>query len=229
VAEEVFNDLDPSLQHKVENFLWGVIAGKAPALEAYTDELYEAYTPVRRALPGTVHLYRGEPVDKPHVKRRFISWSPSKRIAAEFATEQGYEIIEADVRSSDVVAVLLSPHNRSYVEYLVLDRKKYHQTGRALPSIGFISEDSRGNGLGWASARSVDFSPDLVKAELPAIERAVQAIGGKVKGVSIDEENEAASITVGLPPEAVGGQDEVQAGPYTVEYLRLWPAGVGQL
>jgi len=229
VAERVFKELDPNLQHQVESFLWGVRVGKAPALEAHTAELYKAYAPVRQVLQGSVHLYRGEPVDRPKIRRKWLSWSPSKRIAAEFALEEGHEVIEADVRASDVVAVLLSPHNRSYVEYLVLDRPQYHKRGRGLPSVGDIEDDARGNGLGWASARSVDFSPDLVRAELPPIERAVQAIGGKVIRVNIDEENEGASVTVALPPEAVGKQDEVRVGPYKVEFLQPWPAGLGQL
>jgi hypothetical protein len=205
-----------------------------------TDELYEAYAPVRdlvRKRHGSkVTLYRGEPKNKPRLKRKWLSWTPSWKLATYFGVghDEDHEIVEAQVRTSDVIAVFVSPHNSSYIEYVVRDRPEYHaqQSEEQVPLMGYITNDSKGKELGWPVQTVLngqlgywDFDPDHARQEFPKIQRAVEAVGGKVLGRFINEEDEGASMTVLLPStvetrKSPGGDLVTNVGPYYVENLR---------
>lgn len=236
-ALEVYKTLDPGLKHEVDTFLRGVIMGKAPYLEKFVRELYDAYEPVRamvRKRHGSkVTLYRGEPVDKPALKRKFLSWTPSWKLATHFSGDD-HEIIEADVRTSDVIAVLVSPNLR-YVEYLVRDRKEYHerQSEEQIPFRGFISHAADGKQLGFPVETELnghmgywDFDPGHARREFPKIDRAMKAVGGKLIGKYVNEDDEGAGATVLIPGDVPGikrgpsGDPEVEIGPYLVTDLR---------
>ena len=136
LARKIYDELSPTLRHEVDTFVHGVLVGQVPSLETCcTDELYAAYAPMRELLRtmkgGSIHLYRGEPAEKPALDRKWLSWTSSKRLAKWFAERKGSHVVEADVRVADVVAVLLSSQNRDYVEYLVKDRPEYHGASSA--------------------------------------------------------------------------------------------------
>lgn len=147
LAQRAFDGLAVRHQIAVERYLHGVVSGVTPDLEEHTDALRRAYAPVRAALRAkygaTVRVYRGEPTRKPQVERRWLSWTPSRKLAEAFAWKPGYHVVEATVKVADVVAVLVSPHNRDYIEFLVRERRSYHRKARRLPYVCSIWLDSR--------------------------------------------------------------------------------------
>ena len=154
LALEVFGALPRMLRYVVEGFLQGVFSGRQP-LEDHTSALYRGYEPVRRLLRAKygphVRLYRGEPTTIPEERREFLSWAPSQKMAARFAEQREFNIVEADVSVDDVVAVLAPA--RSYVEYLVLDQPEYHVQRAALPMLGFVYFDIPEERLSVSSLR----------------------------------------------------------------------------
>lgn len=229
-ARAVYQGLPEDLRHDVDEFLAGVFLGSAPQLESHIDALYEAYAPVRKLMHGSgVTLYRGEPKDRPALKRKFLSWTPSWKLANHFATTRGHVIVEAEVRTSDVVAVFVSPTNTRYVEYLVRDRKEYHEkeSDEQIPLYGRIEHDHLGRDLGWEGANWAtmgEFLPDRVRAERPHLERALHAVGGALLNLYINEEDEGAVASVVIPSsvKTVEIADDLKAevGPYLVNDLR---------
>lgn len=210
-AKAVFEGLPPRLRSEVEHFLFGVMPGRAQPIEAHADELYDYYEPVRALLRGkhgrSLTLYRGEPKDKPPIKRRFLSWAASYKLAAHFARAKGYVVVEADVLVSDVAAVLVSPHNEFYVEYLVKDRPGYHEKAEPLPLVGscvyYFSQpgepdfDTRG------------FTVERAEALARRLETAVRAAGGKVLRLKI-KPDDSVQASVQLPANTeVDDQDRV--------------------
>jgi hypothetical protein len=178
LALEVFGALPRMLRYGVEGFLQGVFSGRQP-LEDHTSALYRGYEPVRRLLRAKygphVRLYRGEPTTIPEERREFLSWAPSQKMAARFAEQREFSIVEADVSVDDVVAVLAP--TRSYVEYLVLDQPEYHVQRAALPMLGFVYFDIPREGSLKQQAAAATRS----------LRREVQAVGGRVLRVKIDE------------------------------------------
>jgi hypothetical protein len=216
-AVAVLETMPEPLHREVEHFLHGVFGGKAQPLEAKANELYDLYEPVRALLRGkhgsSVLLYRGEPKDKPQIKRRFLSWTPSYAMATKFAANKGYEVVEADVRVSDVAAVLVSK-NRVYVEYLVQDRPEYHEKGRGLPYVGIVFVSIEEGGFDVYT----EMNALIVKKNL---EVAILQAGGKVLRIKADEENETITATVELPATfAVRPDDTAVIGKYLVESLQ---------
>lgn len=223
VALEVFNSLPNTLKWDVEEFLQGVVVGKAQYLEARADELYEFYEPARRALRSKygaeVHLYRGEPTKKPAIVRRFLSWTPVQRLAARFAAQKGYEVVEADVKVSDVAAVLVSPHNSQYIEYLVKDRKHYHERGSPLPLVG-------GYMAVYEGPYTVPFDLEAFTAwadeTVRRLKSSVESVGGKVLKLKVDRDDEFLGASVQLPPTVdVDAYDAAHIGQgITIENLQ---------
>lgn len=220
-AEAAFNSLPSDLQSEVENFVWGVMAGRAQPIEARADELYDYYESVRAVLRGkhgmSLILYRGEPKDKPPIKRRFMSWAGSYRLAAKFAEAKGYEVVEANVRVSDVAAVLVSPHNSAYVEYLVKDRPEYHERGEPLPLVGTYTRY-------FSSPEESDYEPEWFSVEranalVEGLKRAVGDAGGKVLGVNI-KRDEWVKVTVQLPSSTPLTDDNAWVGGFPIENMQ---------
>ena len=164
--------LDPDIAWAVETFSRGVLVGVAPALERYVDALYPAFEPLRDALHSrygsTLHVFRGEPVDRPAIKRRFLSWTTDGEMAAGFADRRGFQVVEADVAVADIVAGLVSEHNPNYIEYLVRDRPSYHERGRLVPETKYL-----------------EFDDDT---ERRAVETFVRSVGGRVESISVNGE-----------------------------------------
>jgi hypothetical protein len=117
-------------------------------------------------------------------------------MAARFAEQREFNIVEADVSVDDVVAVLAPA--RSYVEYLVLDQPEYHVQRAALPMLGFVYFDIPEERLSVSSLRRQ--AATLARA----LRYEVQAVGGRVLRVKIDELDGSANASVLLPAEAVG-------------------------
>ena len=118
----------------LDHFLDAVPAGFQSDIEIeYEDLIYDAFEPMRDALPLRVRLFRGQPVRPPALTRRFLSWTPSLRMAADFATDRAEEgaghIIEAEVARRDIVAGLDGGGSKydTYFEFLVCNRKKYQK------------------------------------------------------------------------------------------------------
>lgn len=212
-ALDVFEALPYKLQHQVEDFLHGVVANQAQTLEKHADLLWDLYTPVRdlvRRHGDTVTLHRGEPVDKPAIARRFLSWSPSRKMATLFAPKRGYEVVSADVDVDDVVAVLTSPHNKGYIEYLVRDRKSYHESGQQLPLMGRVDFDMPYDG----------FTIELAQTMLARLERELAKVGGRVLQSHVNEEQETAMAYVLVPPTVtVDENDSTFLGEFEAQNL----------
>lgn len=217
-AKAAFDSLPLRLQGQVEHFLFGVTVGKAQPLEAHAGELYNHYEPVRALLRSkhgmSLVLYRGEPKDKPPIKRRFLSWTASPKLAATFAQAKGYEVVEANVRVSDVVAGLISPHNDFYVEYLVKDRPEYHERGEGLPLVGdFLYFPGGGDD-------PKDFT-ELAENVARKLREAVQDAGGKVLQLKIYPRDECLSGRVQLPASTpVDAYDRATTGKFVFENMR---------
>lgn len=219
-AMQVYDSLPDDIRGEVDWFLQGVYADQAQKLEKYADELYDLYEPVRSVLRSKygneILLYRGEPTDKPLIVRRFLSWTTSYSVAAEFARRRGFQVVEADVRVSDVTAVLFSPHNSRYNEYLVKDRKQYHERGTPLPWLGGLSESYPGP---WTSILDLEaftaWSDEVTRDMKTVIERA----GGKVLTVNVDQDDQYVSMGVQLPWTVPVDDHRAVIGPYVVEGL----------
>jgi hypothetical protein len=226
-ALAVYAGLPYELRRSVDIFLEGVFEGTAQPLEKHADELYMAYAPARQAIASkhgsTVKVYRGEPKDKPGISRRFLSWTPSYDLAARFAEKKDFEVVEANVKVSDVVAVLVSPHRTSYIEYLVRDRKEYHTKGKALPLRGVVEVFFPGP---WApDYEAKKFTPERAEAVIKDIHSAMQAGKALVIDTDVDEENEVISVYVLVSPEVKIhkgdlGLGSTTIGDYEVENLR---------
>jgi len=156
------------LDHEINTFLHGVIVGAAPGLDRHTKKMYTAFKPVRAYLKkkygGKLKLWRGAEVSvrKP-VERQWLSWTNNARMAATFAVPHGSEkrkVYSAVVPVSDVVAVLLSPHNDNYIEFLVRNKPKYKGPGEDLPQEGAV----------W----------DVPTEKIKALVKAVKKLGGRV-------------------------------------------------
>ncbi len=217
----IYSELDPQLQSKVDDFLDMVLVGRDQPLEAHTPELYEAYTPVRKLMQrkygSSIRLYRGEPKDKPPIKRKFLSWTPSRKLAVTFATKRHYEVVEADMHSGDVVAIFASPHNPNYIEYLCRDRKEYHEVGEQLPYLGTVT-------LSFPYANEEDFvgfDQAKLDKDVQRLTQALHSKGGKILRVHVDRQNEGVRVSVLLPPTIEVTPDEsFQVGEYIAEWLR---------
>jgi hypothetical protein len=212
-ALEVFDALPWRLQLDVEAFLHGIYPGQKQPLERSTATLYRAYAPVRRIIGGKyggrVCLYRGEPRTPPALRRDFLSWTPSRKMAARFAEERGFVIVSAYVDVNDIVAVLFSKQGGFYIEYLVCDRPEYHASQFSMPMAGVVFFDFPHG-----------FSRRAVSVRARALRNAVRTVGGRVVRVRVDEDDETASATVLLPAEVVGDADEMTFGGFTIEGLR---------
>jgi len=211
-ADRVFSGLPLGLQYEVRDFLAGVLVGDVQPLERFERDLYIAYEPVRRLLRErgpTVRLFRGEPINKPGIQRTFLSWTPILSMAAKFSTRRGFEIVGADVDVEDVVAVLYSPHNPEYVEFLVRERPRYHrQTRYEVPLLGIVYLDLP------------LFSRASVASALRDLRSRLRSVGGKLVRIRVNEDEEHASVTVILP-QSVGGQGyDFLMGPYRIEALQ---------
>ena len=123
--EESMLNLPENIHRDIESFAHLVLMGQAPSLEKHTSTLYKAFAPLRKALGGTTTMYRGQPIDPPKIERKWLSWTTEPRMAARFTGDRGDQIIEAKVKSSDVVAGILSPNNPNYIEFLVKNRPEY--------------------------------------------------------------------------------------------------------
>lgn len=210
LATEVFDAMPPGLQHEVDSFVHGVFSGQRQPLERYTSELYQVYAPLRRLIDRKygprIHLYRGEPVDVPTLRRDFLSWSPSQSMAARFAESRKFSIVEASVLIDDVVAVLVSrTRSGAYVEYLVLDQPEYHAQRATLPMLGVVYFDTD--------------SEARVAALTRALRRELWVVGGRVVRVKVNHDDRYASATVLLPAEVVGDNHEMTIGTFEVEGL----------
>jgi len=191
--EESMDRLPEDVRWAVEDFAQGVMAGRAPNLERHTRELYKAFAPLRAVLPAEVTVYRGEPKNPPKIKRKWLSWSPSAAMAAQFGIGTGKHIVEAAVSSKDVIAGILSPHNENYIEYLVWDRPEYHEKGTENPHVYVLSRD-------WGT---YEWTQELHEDEswLEASVRDIERLGGKVLRVRKYDPDEdfAPSIMFVLP------------------------------
>lgn len=212
-ALSAFESLPYSLQRQVENFLHGVVVGEVQSLEQHADTLWDLYEPVRelvRRHGAAITLYRGEPVVKPSIARRFLSWTPSRKMATLFAPRRGYEVLSAEVDVDDVVAVLVSPHNKGYIEYLVRDRKSYHESGQRLPLMGRVDFDMPYDG----------FTLELAQSMLTRLERELAAVGGRMLQSYVNEEQETAMAYVLVPPTVeIDENDSTFLGEFEVQYL----------
>lgn len=213
----MFEALPSDLKHGVETFLHGVFGGSAPALEAHADELYDLYTPVRNLVHSKhgaeVTLYRGEPVDKPAIVRKFLSWTPSFKMATHFAQMRGYEVVTASVRVADVVAVFVSPHDAKYIEYLVRFRKSHHEKGQQLPLKGYVEFDIPFGG--W----SVELAQTMVKR----LEHELAAMGGSILQTNISEEYEMATAYVLVPANVkIDENDSTRIGEFEAQFLEVY-------
>lgn len=223
LAATVYRSLPLTLRYEIDAFVHGVLGGRAQPLEDHTEELYRAYAPVRaflRTHDTTIKLYRGEPKNKPQLLRRFLSWTPYRRLAARFAESENYEIIEADVKVSHVVAVLTSPENASYIEFLVRDRKQYHVFGKQLPWLGWVVVEFP---YRWGKPKVEHFTRAWAENVAADVRSAVEARGARVVSTKINEEYENVVVAVEVPPEMKTGiGDSVMIGPYKVETLHIY-------
>jgi len=219
--EESMDRLPEDVRWAVEDFAQGVMAGRAPNLERHTRELYKAFAPLRAALPGEVTVYRGEPKNPPKIKRKWLSWSPSATMAAQFGIGTGKHIVEAAVSSKDVIAGILSPHNENYIEYLVWDRPQYHEKGTENPHVYVLSRD-------WGT---YEWTQELHEDEswLEASVRDIERLGGKVLRVRKYDPDEdfAPKITFVLPSGA--SLDSLERDTYDVYDMGEAPRYYGKL
>lgn len=212
VAERVFDELPEKLQHEVREFLHGVFVGDSQPIERYAQEIYLAYEPVRDVLRlegNAVLLFRGEPIEKPKVKRVLLSWSPFIKMSALFAERIGYEVVGAQVKVDDVAAVFLSPTNRRYVEFLVRERHEYHhQMHYDVPMLGYVTFDVE------------PFSRNSVASAARQLRSQLRSMGGRLIYLKIDEREECAWASVTLPQDVVNGEYYINVGGFTAEAFR---------
>ena|SRR5271166_2272256 len=210
LAVEALDALPEDLRYDVTHFLQGVFSGQQQPLEWHTTALHQAYAPVRRLIRRKygplLYLYRGEPATTPVMRREFLSWSPSQGLAARFAERRGLSVIEASVSVDDIVAVLVSPVNRAYIEYLVIDRPEYHTQRALLPMLGIVY-------LGHY------YSDAKVAALTRALRRELWVVGGRIIRIKVNREDQYASATVLLPAEVVGDAHEMTIGEFQIEAL----------
>lgn len=221
-ALETLEALPYRLKHEVEGFLHGVVVGRAQQLEAYADELFQAFEGVRELVRSRhgdrITLYRGEPAQKPDIARRFLSWSPSRTMSLEFAGQEGHELLTAEVDVDDVVAVLAASHNRRYIEYLVRDRKSYHTSGRRPPLLCRVDFDVPWDG----------FSHELVDGMKRRLERELATVNGRILSMHVDEENGQADAHVLVPANVHTRVDDdmIQLGEFELYSPRPYVRGL---
>ena len=202
-------NLPDDIQWDVETFARGVIMGSAPYLEKHTETLYKAFAPLRAAL-GTVTMYRGEPLDPPKIKRKWLSWTTDPRMAGQFAGK-GSHIIEARIPAKDVVAGIVSPHNENYIEYLVRDRPEYHQPSPTqVPLYNFVMMQENHapwpDGIEYWKEEHYTAMLDIMypnwKQWLQSTQKAVAQAGGKTIKVREPDysEDEPPVVSYVLPP-----------------------------
>ena len=187
--EESMANLPDRLRQAVDIFSAGVIMGKAPSLEQHSSALYKAFAPLRKALGGTTTMYRGQPINPPKIERTWLSWTTEPRMAALFSGNRGYQIIEAKVKSSDVVAGILSPRNPNYIEFLVKNRPEYQTRSQKQVPIYYaldmplnprFYDDMPENFSGLSDREQLDFSYPDWKRWLKDNGKAVERAGGLV-------------------------------------------------
>jgi hypothetical protein len=185
--EESMANLPEAVQREMWHFSQMVPVGRAPDLEKYTAVMYKAFAPLRRVL-GSVTMYRGEPLDPPRIKRKWLSWTTSPSLASQFAGVREHHIVEAKVEVSDVVAAIVSPHNDRYIEYLVLDRPEYHQPSKDQVPLYYSTSLVEDYATAWPEHLDpwAD-TPEVHAARFPGwerwvegVRRAVERVGGKV-------------------------------------------------
>lgn len=179
-AKKAVTSLPLRVQYDVEDFLRGVIVGEAPYLEKHTEALHEAFAPardlIRKKYGDEVTLYRGEPEKIPAVARQWLSWSPNPSLAAGFSTRDDHHLVGAKVKVDDLHAILLSPHNRNYVEYLARDRPAYHANAKRLPWSGHIELRAHG---------------PHTEAEVERLRRTVARHGGELVKVRVRRDEDS--------------------------------------
>lgn len=182
-------NLPDRLRREIDDFAAGVIMGKAPSLEQHTSALYKAFAPLRDALGGTMTVYRGQPINPPKIDRKWLSWTTEPRMAALFTEARGYQIIEAKVKSSDVVAGILSPNNPNYIEFLVKNRPEYQTRSQKqvpiyyalyMPLNSRFYDDMPENYGDLSDRERLEFEYPDWKRWLKDNERAVEQAGGLV-------------------------------------------------
>ena len=234
--EESMANLPDRLRWAIDDFAAGVIMGEAPSLEQHTSTLYKAFAPLRKALGGTTTMYRGQPIDPPKIDRKWLSWTTEPRMAALFTGVRGDQIIEAKVKSSDVVAGILSPNNPDYIEFLVKNRPEYQTRSQKQVPIYYalymplnprFYDDMPENYGDLSDREQLEFSYPDWKRWLKDNERAVERAGGLVLNsdppkMNPDEESPFLGVLmpadVKLPP-ALAALDDAKYGRPEPRYM----------
>lgn len=232
--EESMANLSYRLRKEVDDFAAGVIMGQAPSLEQHTSALYKAFAPLRKALGGTTTMYRGQPINPPKIDRKWLSWTTEPRMAARFTDISGDQIIEAKVKSSDVVAGILSPRNPNYIEFLVKNRPEYQTRSQKQVPIYYalymplnprFYDDMPENFSGLSDREQLEFNYPDWKRWLKDNERAVERAGGKVMHSAPPKyDDRAPFLGVLMPadaelPPALAALDDAEYGRPMPRYM----------
>jgi hypothetical protein len=234
--EESMANLPERLRWEIDDFAAGVIMGKAPSLEQHTSTLYKAFAPLRKVLGGTTTMYRGQPINPPKIERKWLSWTTEPRMAALFTEARGYQIIEAKVKSSDVVAGILSPRNPNYIEFLVKNQPEYQTRSQKQVPIYYalymplnprFYDDMPENYGDLSDWEQLEFSYPDWKRWLKDNERAVERAGGLVMHSDppkMNPDEEGPFLGVLMPadlklPPALAALDDAKYGRPEPRYM----------
>ena len=175
----------------LDQYVQGVLVGRAQPVERFAGEIYDAFEPVRAQLRREsgprVLLFRGEPRHPPRIARRFLSWTTDEAMARDFADEHGHVVRVARVDVDDIVGAVVGP-GKSYVELLVRDRPRYHEEQYSLPWSGVVFLDL-----------PVPFSRRAAEREIERARAKLEAAGYPFLRAKVNEEDEAAYLAVAIP------------------------------